>query len=231
MARILVVEDHESIREGVAAYLRQDGHEVETRSEGNDLLAVATRFDLFLLDVMLPGRDGFSLARDLRKLTPAPFLFLTARGDEAERLAGWELGASDYVVKPFSPRELVHRVRAILRRRTAEPAQALVRAYVLPGSRVGVHRLEFDDASRKVFIDGDEVLLTPGEWAFIDTFTARPGVALSRRELMSGALQYYVDTGERTVDTHMKNLRAKLGEQVWIETVRGVGYRFAGLRV
>jgi DNA-binding response OmpR family regulator len=220
VARILIVEDHESIREGVAAYLRQDGHEVTTRPDGSDLIALAPSFDLFVLDVMLPGRDGFALARDLRSLTSAPFLFLTARSDETDRIAGWEAGASDYVAKPFSPKELVYRVRSLLGRVGSRSG--------VPTFEGGGHRLEVDSAAHRLAIDGQPVELTPGEWSFLGTLVARPGVVLSRKDLMSAALLYYVDTGERTVDTHIKNLRAKLGDHPWIETVRGFGYRFGG---
>jgi DNA-binding response OmpR family regulator len=217
----LIVEDHESIREGLASYLRQDGHIVETRGDGRDLAALADRFDLFILDVMLPGRDGFVLARELRALTDAPFLFLTARGTEADRIAGLEGGASDYIVKPFSPREVVLRVRGILGRRPAPPAGVV--AYHLEG-----HRLSFDLAAREIAVDGAEAALTAGEWALLEALSSHRGTVLSRKDLMSSAFEYYVDTGERTIDTHIKNLRAKLVFPGWIETVRGFGYRFAG---
>ena len=220
MPRILLIEDHESIREGLAAYLRQDGHEVQTRADGVGLESLALPFDLFVLDVMLPGKDGFALAALIRRRTEAPFLFLSARGTEADRIAGLEHGASDYVTKPFSPKEVVLRVRAILARRPiSEPVIAFVQ---------GPHRLRLDGSAHRAYADGLELDLTPGEWSFLLALLERPGVALSRRDLMSHALEYYVDTGERTVDTHVKNLRAKLGTGAWIETVRGVGYRFAG---
>jgi len=220
LARILVVEDHAPIRDGVAAYLRQDGHEVDTRADGSGLAEEELDYHLLILDVMLPGRDGFSLARDLRSRLLVPFLFLTARGDEEDRIAGWELGAVDYVVKPFSPRELVLRVRSILRRTEMPVPQ---RQYRLAGQV-----LLADRAARRLTLNGQEVFLTPGEWSFLETFLEAPGKALSRKALMVRALDYYVDTGERTVDTHIKNLRAKLGLVPWIETVRGLGYRFAG---
>lgn len=218
MARILILEDHDSIRDGVAAYLRREGHEVEARPDARDWDQLVGRFDLYIFDVLLPEGNGLALARSLRSVSDAPFLFLTARSDEADRLAGWETGAADYVVKPFSVQELVHRVRSILGRRV--PAR---RRLVLSGAE-----LLLDLAGRWVEADGRTVDLTAGEWSFLEALTARPGEVLSRKDLMSRALDYYVDTGERTVDTHIKNLRAKLGHPGWIETVRSVGYRFAG---
>jgi DNA-binding response OmpR family regulator len=219
MARILVVEDHAAIAEGLAVFLQQDGHQVQIRPDGSDLEALAASFDLFVLDVMLPGRDGFALAQVLRPLTRAPFLFLTAKGEEADRLAGWDLGASDYVVKPFSAPEVVRRVRAILGR---------MNPFAARGFGLGEHRLVLEAESHRAFLDAREVALTPGEWSLLRLFLERPQAILTRKALMSEALSYYVDTGERAVDTHVKNLRAKLDELPWIETVRGFGYRFAG---
>jgi len=221
MARILLVEDHETIREGVAAFLRGAGHEVEARGDGSDLISLADRFDLFILDVMLPGQNGFELAKELRSRTKAPFLFVTARASEADRLAGWELGAVDYVVKPFSPRELVFRIKSILSRQAVKQGP---QAFVLENHQIF---LELED--HRLWVDKIETVLTTGEWAFLQLFIERPGSVLSRKDLMSGALAYYVDTGARTVDTHVKNLRAKLASPAWIETVRGYGYRFAGI--
>jgi len=222
VARILIVEDNGAIAEGLAAFLKEDGHQTDTRANGNDIEALADRFDLFILDVMLPGRDGFALAAVLRQRTKAPFLFLTAKAEESDRLAGWDLGASDYVVKPFLPREVVRRVRAILGRLGTTGAYPFA---------LGGDRLVFDPEHHRVFLDGDEVVLTPAEWSLLGLFVAHPGTVLERKTLMSQALSYYVDTGERAVDTHVKNLRAKLREVPWIETVRGFGYRFVGTPV
>jgi len=227
MARIFVVEDNESLREAVVSYLRLADHEVVEfpRLEGVEQALAAREPELIVLDVMLPDGDGFQLARRLRKHSQVPLLFLTARTSESDRITGFELGADDYVVKPFSPKELTLRVEAILRRAgsAAESVQGPMRR------RLGERLLELDEPSHRALVDGRDLKLTAAEWKILKALAARNGTVVSRERLLGEGLEYLSAEGsERTVDTHVKNLRAKLGEAGWIETVRGFGYRFAG---
>jgi DNA-binding response OmpR family regulator len=229
MARIFVVEDNEGLREAVVSYLRLDDHEVIEfpRLEGVEQACAAREPDLIILDVMLPDGDGFLLARRLRKSSQVPLLFLTARTSESDRITGFELGADDYVVKPFSPKELALRVEAILRRTAAGAGAGAER---LPLRRnLGERVLELDEASHRALLDGRDLKLTPAEWKILKVLAVRTGTVISRERLLGESLEYLSAEGsERTVDTHVKNLRAKLGDPGWIETVRGFGYRFAG---
>jgi len=227
MARIFVVEDNESLREAVSSYLGLNDHEVvEFRRAEGLLEAVRTRPPaLVVLDVMLPDADGFRLARRIRDASDIPIIFLTARTSESDRTTGLEIGADDYVVKPFSPRELVLRVEAVLRR-TAKGAPAS------GGSgrwRLGEDALTLDPASHQAAVNQRPLKLTPAEWRILEYLAAHPGTVVDRGRLLGESLGYLIAEGsERTVDTHVKNLRAKLGSGEWIETVRGFGYRFTG---
>ena len=227
MARIFVVEDNESLREAVCSYLRLNDHEVVEFSRlGGVLEAIDTKPpDLIVLDVMLPDGDGFLLARTIRKDHSFPIIFLTARATESDRITGFELGADDYVVKPFSPKELSLRVEAVLRRsgeRAVRPVRSLRWAL---GGRV----LQLDEAAHRATVDGGEINLTVAEWKILSYLAGRSGTVVSRERLLGESLDYLVAEGsERTVDTHVKNLRSKLGDPGWIETVRGFGYRFSG---
>lgn len=227
MARIFVVEDNEALREAVCSYLRLNDHEiVEFPRAGGVLEAVETKPpDLIVLDVMLPDGDGFLLARKIRKTQGLPIIFLTAKASESDRITGFELGADDYVVKPFSPRELSLRVEAVLRRSGsggAKPDAAM--SWVL-----GKQVLELDEAAHRASVAGNEINLTVAEWKILSYLATHLGVVVGRERLLGESLDYLVAEGsERTVDTHIKNLRAKLGSAGWIETVRGFGYRFSG---
>jgi DNA-binding response OmpR family regulator len=227
MARIFVVEDNESLREAVCSYLRLNDHELEEFPRiGGVLEAIATKPpDLIVLDVMLPDGDGFLLARKIRKDHDLPIIFLTAKASESDRITGLELGADDYVVKPFSPKELSLRVEAVLRRSSGggDPAAASRRWGL--GERI----LELDEAAHRASVDGEGIGLTVAEWKILAYLAARTGTVVGRERLLGESLDYLVAEGsERTVDTHIKNLRSKLGDPGWIETVRGFGYRFAG---
>jgi DNA-binding response OmpR family regulator len=227
MARIFVIEDNESLREAVVSYLRLADHEVVEfgRIEGVEQALAARQPDLIVLDVMLPDGDGFQLARRIRRGRQVPLLFLTARISESDRITGFELGADDYVVKPFSAKELALRVEAILRRSlpATEKQPALVRR------RLGKRILEIDERSHRALIAGQDLQLTAAEWKILRYLAEHPGVVVSRERLLGESLEYLSAVGsERTVDTHVKNLRAKLADTAWIETVRGFGYRFAG---
>jgi two-component system phosphate regulon response regulator PhoB len=182
--------------------------------------------DLIVLDVMLPDGDGFLLARRIRAAGHRmPILFLTARASESDRITGFEVGADDYVVKPFSPKELVLRIKAILMR--AAPAEAP------PGRtpsawKLGGHGLEVDQQAHRVRVDGADVALTAAEWKILQYLADNAGIVVDRMRLLGECLDSIAEGSERTIDTHVKNLRGKLGEHGWIETVRGFGYRFSG---
>jgi DNA-binding response OmpR family regulator len=229
MARIFVVEDNEGLREAVVSYLRLADHEVVEfpRLEGVEQACAVREPDLIVLDVMLPDGDGFLLARRLRKRSQVPLLFLTARSSESDRITGFELGADDYVVKPFSPKELALRVEAVLRRTGAAGALGSAPAPLRRSLKGWV--LELDEASHRALLDGGDLKLTPAEWKILQLRATRNGTVITRERLLGESLEYLSAEGsERTVDTHVKNLRAKLGDPGWIETVRGFGYRFAG---
>ena len=221
MARLLLVEDEPAIAETVLYALRGDGHDVVHRMLGREALALAgaESFDLAILDVGLPDIDGFALCRDLRRGRELPVIFLTAHGAEVERVLGLEMGADDYVVKPFSPRELAARVRAVLRRVTA-PAAA--------GQATTVDGFEHDAEGHRVRYQGQLLDLTRYEYGLLAALLARPGAVSSRAQLMDRVWGDAPESSDRTVDTHVKTLRAKLravdaGHDP-IRTHRGLGY-------
>jgi two-component system, OmpR family, phosphate regulon response regulator PhoB len=219
---VLVVDDERDILELVRFNLTQAGFRVLTATDGRQALELARRSppDLIVLDLMLPIMPGTEVARTLRqeeKTRHVPILMLTARGDEVDRVVGFELGADDYVVKPFSPRELILRVQAILRRDTTDESE---RPLNFPP-------LLIDTAAHCVKLSGRELELTGTEFKLLHRLARRPGRAFSRDQLLSEVWGYTEDVESRTVDTHVKRLRAKLGKiGDWIQTVRGVGYRF-----
>jgi DNA-binding response OmpR family regulator len=221
-ARILVVDDETHIIEFVRGYLERDGYEVLTASDGDSALDLATSAhpDLLVLDVMLPGRSGFDVLRSLRAAgSTVPVIMLTARDDVIDRVAGLELGADDYVVKPFEPRELVARVGAVLRR-LERPVDGPLLSY-------------FDlaiDATVREARRGTELLpLTRTEFDLLVTLVAQPGRVWTREQIGEQLFGQSFDALDRTIDSHVKNLRSKLGSRpdggAYLETVRGVGYR------
>ncbi|HEY1855519.1 MAG TPA: response regulator transcription factor [Solirubrobacterales bacterium] len=224
--RILVVDDEPTIVEIVGRYLERAGYEAAGAADGFEALeaAAAERPDLVVLDLMLPGIDGIEVMRRLRELSGPPLavILLTARGEESDRLVGLRQGADDYVVKPFSPAELVARVGAVLRRTKPPDSDAGE-----PPIEVGPLRIE--PASRRAFLDGEEVHLTMREFDLLAFLAAHPGRVYSRDQLMESVWgePYFEDTS--TVTVHIRRLRAKLGddpaEPRFIETVWGVGYR------
>lgn len=234
MARIFIVEDNENIAEAVASYLRLEDH-VPVLFSRLDGVMSALRMDLpdlLVLDVMLPDGDGFVFARQLKREFDVPIIFLTARIAESDRITGFELGADDYVVKPFSNRELILRIQAVLRRRarsTAAAAPAENGVWLLESADGKLaHELKMDEVAHSLLHDGRPVDLTAAEWKILSRLAQSPGVVLSREKLLASALDYIADGSERTIDTHVKNIRSKFGESGWIETVRGFGYRFEG---
>jgi DNA-binding response OmpR family regulator len=225
--RVLVVEDEQTIADAVAARLKAEGFEVGVAGDGPAALAAAAADppDLVVLDLMLPGLDGLEVCRRLQAERPVPVLVLTARDDETDVLVGLGVGADDYVTKPFSPRELVARVRALLRR--VERARDLV-GNASPAPRLRVGAVEVDVEQRRVTRDGAEVHLTPTEFDLLVCLADRPGAVFSREQLLEAVWGWPDGSGTRTVDSHVKGLRAKLGGDL-VRTVHGVGYA-AGAR-
>ena len=223
MATILIVEDEPDLVKVLRSYLEKAGFEVLSAYRGDQGLSTweHRRPDLVILDLNLPGMDGLDVAREIRRKTDTPIIMLTARVEEADRLIGLELGADDYVTKPFSPREVVARVRAVLRRAGSAPAQpAVLRA----------DGLEIDLDAHQVTLNGQLVELTPTEFNLLAALAAQPGRAFTRLQLLEVTQGAAYEGYERTIDAHVKNLRAKIEQDPknpnWIETVFGVGYRF-----
>ncbi len=240
MARILVVDDEPHIVDVVRAYLERDGHDVRTAADGPAAVAAALEWgpEVVVLDVMLPGRSGFDVLRDLRSRpatdgqTPGVIL-LTARDEVADRVAGLELGADDYVTKPFEPRELAARVAAVLRRLgAAVPPSASVAQEASTDERPYLD-LVVDLGSRQVLRGGVDIGLTRTEFELLDAVTEQPGRVWTRAQLGERAFGEAFEAFDRTIDSHVKNLRHKLGVRpdggAYLETVRGVGYRAARL--
>jgi two-component system, OmpR family, alkaline phosphatase synthesis response regulator PhoP len=224
MTTILVVEDEPGIGRLVRDYLERAGFAVASASTGEEALAQAraTRPALVVLDLGLPDRDGLDVTRDLRQVANIPIVMLTARGDESDRIVGLELGADDYVVKPFSPKELVARVRAVLRRSESSASDAEV---------LSVLDVVLDVRRRRVSVAGRQVELTATEFALLETLMREPGRVYTRGQLLDAVHGVSFDSYERAVDAHVKNLRRKLepepGSRRYVQTVHGVGYRFA----
>ncbi|HVM08296.1 MAG TPA: response regulator transcription factor [Acidimicrobiales bacterium] len=221
--RIAVIEDETSIAEAVAARLRSEGFDVDLAFDGPSAVELVERVapDLVVLDLMLPGFDGLEVCRRIQRERPVPVLMLTARDSETDLLVGLAVGADDYLTKPFSPRELVARIRTILRRVDREPAGSPA------GPVVRVGAVEADPATRRVRVGGDDVHLTPTEFDLLHLLGSRPGVVFTREQLLADVWGYRDGSGLRTVDSHVRALRRKLGGDV-IRTVHGVGYAAAG---
>ncbi|MEI2777602.1 MAG: response regulator transcription factor [Tetrasphaera sp.] len=219
-ARLLVVEDEPLINQAVADRLRAEGYAVTQAFTGPEAVALADAEepDAVVLDIMLPGFDGIEVCRRVQSRRPVPVLMLTARDDESDILVGLGVGADDYLTKPFRMRELVARVHALLRR--VERAGELARA---PRAGVSLDGLEIDAAARRVRVDGNEVHLTPTEFDLLSMLASAPGTVLTREQLLAEVWGWADASGTRTVDTHVKTLRAKVGG-ARIRTAHGVGY-------
>ncbi len=221
MRTVLVVEDEPRIASLVRDYLEHAGFAVLTAGDGAGglVLARARRPDAIVLDLGLPKVDGLDVIRSLRRDSTVPIVILTARGDESDRIAGLELGADDYVVKPFSPRELVARVRAVLRRAEMPP---------LSDERIQAGDLELEMARRRVTVAGRLVDLTPTEFELLATLAREPGRVWTRSQLLDAVRGFSIETYERAIDGHIRNLRRKLepdpGSPSHVRTVHGVGY-------
>jgi DNA-binding response OmpR family regulator len=222
---ILVVDDERRIVDVARDYLEHAGFEVVTAGDGRSALesAKARMPDLVVLDLGLPGMDGLDVARELRRDSDVPIVMLTARDDELDRVLGLELGADDYVTKPFSPRELVARVRAVLRRGERRPTAA--------DERMHVGAVTIDPARMQVSVGEQAVELTPTEFQLVATLAGQPGRIFTRSQLLDAIHGVAFESYERAIDTHVKNLRRKLEPDPrnprYVLTVYGVGYRFA----
>lgn len=213
--KILLVEDERAIAEPLVEGLRREGFEVEWAESGGAALE-APPSDLVLLDLRLPDIDGLDVCRSLRRRSNVPIIVVTARGEESDRVVGLELGADDYVVKPFGLRELIARIRAVTRRASARPHE---------DGPLHVGGLEVDERGRRAQLDGEELHLTPKEFDLLVALARDPGAAISRRRLLDEVWQTSWYGSNKTIDVHVASLRRKLGDPDWIETVRGVGFR------
>ena len=212
--RLLVVEDEDAIAEPLVEGLEREGFSVQRAATGQAALD-APAADLVLLDLRLPDIDGLEVCRRLRERSRVPIIVVTARGEEIDRVVGLELGADDYVVKPYGLRELVARIRAVLRR--AEPAPAV--------GPVHVGALEVDSRARKASLAGEDLSLTPKEFDLLALLAADPGAAVSRERIFEEVWGTRWYGSPKTIDVHIAALRRKLGDPGWIETVRGIGFR------
>jgi len=218
LSKILVVDDETKIREIIKKYAVFEGHEVTEASGGLEAVSLCREkdFDIIILDIMMPDLDGFSVCREIRKRSQTPVIMLSARGEEYDKIHGFEVGVDDYVVKPFSPKELMMRVAAIVKRASGNDADV-----------VKIGKLKIDFTGRIVTIDGKNVDLTPKEYDLLFYLVKNRGIALTREKLISNVWGYDFFGDDRTLDTHIKLLRKNLGEySSYIVTLRGVGYRF-----
>lgn len=228
--KILVVDDEPNIVNTVRAYLKQDGYEVFTASTGPEALEAARTLDpdLIVLDIMLPGLDGLELLREVRKQSDVYVLMLTAKTEETDRIVGLTMGADDYLTKPFSPRELVARVKAIFRRSRSKSG-------VSETDRLEFKRLTIDLDQHRVWKDGQDVELTAMEFDLLHAFATHPGLVLSREQLIRQVWEYDYYGDDRVVDVHVGRLRKKIEDDpsnpTLITTVRGAGYRYEDERV
>lgn len=220
---LLIVDDEARIRDLIRKYAAFEGYNVEEASTGMEAIEKCRQknYDLIIMDVMMPELDGFSACREIRRKSQVPVIMLSARGEEYDRIHGFELGIDDYVVKPFSPRELMMRVSAVLKRTAANvPA-------VSDGERVTIGDMVVDFAARQVTIKGEKLNLSPKEYDLLFYMVRNRGIALTREKLISDVWGYDFFGDDRTLDTHIKLLRKSLGEYAdKITTLRGVGYRF-----
>lgn len=219
--KILLAEDESKMRELISLYLRKENYDVlavEDGLQGLSELEKGTEFDLYIIDVMMPKLDGFGLSKEIRQFSDSPIIFVTARGEEYERLIGFELGADDYITKPFSPRELIARVKAILKRTSPDKEQNLI---------INEGNIHINTAAREVQVSGETIILTPKEFDLLVYLIKSKGKVLSREQITEQVWDYDYYGDQRTVDTHIKKLRDKLGKdsQVWIKTIWGVGYK------
>lgn len=222
MARVLIVDDEENIRIGLREYAEFEGHTVTEAVDGMDAVNKCkyNDYDVIIMDIMMPRLDGFSACKEIRKTKDIPVLMLSARGEEYDKLFGFELGIDDYVVKPFSPKEVMARINVIVSRRANATKPTENKHIIIKG-------IDIDLFARKVYIDGKRVELTPKEYDLLTFMIKNKNIALSRNQLLSEVWGYEFFGDDRTVDTHIKMLRNSIEPyRDLISTVRGVGYIF-----
>lgn len=221
MKKLLVVDDEAKIREVIREYAEFSGYEVTEAGDGMSAIGLCklNDYDLIIMDVMMPKLDGFSSVKEIKKIKDIPVIMLSARGEEYDKLFGFELGVDDYVVKPFSPKELMARVNAVLSRKNGSDQ--------ISASVMKFDGLEVNFAARTISVDGKRVNLTPKEYDLLFYLIKNRNIALSRDKLLSDIWGYDFFGDDRTIDTHIKNLRNNLGSyRKYIVTLRGVGYKF-----
>ncbi len=215
--RVLVVDDEKLIRDVIKEYLLLENMEVDEASNGIEAIekVKSKDFDIIIMDIMMPKMDGYTACREIKKLKDIPFIMLSARGEEYDKLIGFDLGIDDYVTKPFSPKELVARIKAITKRRDGVSSVSQIAG------------IKLDDIAHDVYVDGEKIYLTPKEYDLLKYFIDNKNIALSRENLLSHIWGYDFYGDDRTVDTHVKTLRKHLGKyKDMIVTVRGMGYKF-----
>ncbi len=222
--RILIVDDEKNIRNVISEYAKFDGFETVEAEDGMEAVEICRNenFDLIIMDIMMPKLDGYSAVKEIRKTKHTPVIMLSARGEEYDKLFGFEIGVDDYVTKPFSPKELLARIRAVIKR--SAPAEQTEGRETLK-----FEGLEIDMSGRVVKVDGVPASLTPKEYDLLFYLVRNKGIALSREKLLEEVWGYDFYGDDRTVDTHIKMLRNSLGEyRKFIITLRGMGYKFDG---
>lgn len=220
MSKILVVDDEENIRQIIKKYAVFEGHEVVEAADGMEAIRICSgqAFDIIIMDIMMPELDGFSACREIRKTSRTPILMLSARGEEYDKIHGFEIGVDDYVVKPFSPKELMMRVAAIVKRSGKQDTEPDIVSY---------EGLTIDFTGRFVYVNGEKVEMSPKEYELLFYLAKNKNIALLREKLITDVWGYDFYGDDRTLDTHIKLLRKSLGEySKFIVTLRGVGYRF-----
>lgn len=218
MYHILIVDDEAKIRQIVRKYAEFEGHTVDEACDGFEAvnMALSNTYNIIIMDIMMPVLNGFSAASEILKKKPVPIILLSARGEEYDRISGLQIGVDDYIVKPFSPKELMLRINAVLRRYTP-----------VVSSKLESMGISIDTQGRKVIIDNEKVELSPKEYSLLIYFLEHKGEAISRERFITEIWGYDYDGFDRTLDTHIKLLRKNIGKYAdCIETVRGVGYRF-----
>jgi len=221
MSRILIVDDEMNIRLVVKEYAEFEGYEVSEAENGMQAIEMvkSNDYDLVIMDVMMPKLDGYSACKEIKKIKNIPVIMLSARGEEYDKLFGFEIGVDDYVVKPFSPKELMARIRVVMKRNSA-PAETASDKYSFEG-------LEIDMAVREVYVNGEKAAMTPKEYDLLFFLVKNKNLAMSRDKLLESVWGYDFFGDDRTVDTHIKMLRNSLGEyRKFIITLRGMGYKF-----
>lgn len=220
--KVLIVDDEDMIRNVLKEYVEFEGNQAFEAADGMEAVRMCrdNDYDMILMDVMMPKLDGFSAVKEIRKTKDTPVIMLSARGEEYDKLFGFEIGVDDYVTKPFSPKEVMARINAVTKRRSAGAEEAKTDVYKFEG-------LTIDMAGRNVYVDGEKAELTPKEYEILFYFVKNKGIALTREKLLMDVWGFDFYGDDRTVDTHIKMLRSNLKQyRKFIVTLRGLGYKF-----